>query len=507
MMLSIKHWRTPATVAAFVIAAKGLAFGREAVVASELGVSASSDAYYLAFALPTVLYNLLALPFSLWVTARLKTASSAGADSGPAVYRRALLVVSGLGAVLALGAVVAAPMLVTAYAPGLEENRLAEAVSVTRIGVLAIPALGIQAVGNGKLFATGRFATAYGWLALSGLVGLVVVIELTPRYGAAGAVSAFVAAGWTAALGGMFSAGRSMDLQEPGFGGPVSPDEFGPGIVYRACVMQVFFQGSLLLMYAFGSVLPPGELAASLFGSKVQAAVYETVVVTVGAFVYPRIAQLLHGRDHRAVWDAVIRTLSWLLPATAGLGVLLVTCRREIVALIYERHAFDERAAQLVASALLGYAPGIAGLTLVEIVHRAMVLRGQLRGYLTAFSSALMLNWLSCYFLVPRLGVPGLTLSSSVGVLVAGTGLVVHACRRLESVDTRQLLLLVLRTTLAAGLTLIGLTALHPAFVIHTSAFGKLLAVASSGVAAATILTLALLALGHRWQAAGSSAN
>src|SRR5216110_4137045 len=101
-MLSIKHWRTAATVAAFVIVAKALAFGREAVVAYELGVSASSDAYYLAFALPTVLYNLLALPFSLWVTARLKTSAQGPRESGAALYRRALLLVSGLGTVLAL---------------------------------------------------------------------------------------------------------------------------------------------------------------------------------------------------------------------------------------------------------------------------------------------------------------------------------------------------------------------------------------------------------------------
>ena len=51
-----------------------------------------------------------------------------------------------------------------------------------------------------------------------------------------------------------------------------------------------------------------------------RVAVYETVVVTAGVLVYPRIAELLHGRDHEAAWQAVIRTLGWLLPATAGLG-------------------------------------------------------------------------------------------------------------------------------------------------------------------------------------------
>ena len=489
-------------VVASVIAAKGLAFVREAVVASELGTSASSDAYYLAFALPTVLYNLLALPFSLWVTARLTTSAQGPRESGAALYRRALLLVSGLGTVLALGVVATAPMLVTKYAPGLEGKRLAEAVSVTQIGALAIPALGIQAVTNGKLFGQRRFTVAYGWLALSGLVGLAVVTVLTPKFGAAGAVSAFVAAGWTAALGGLFAARRTVDggqsLPEAS-----APGEFGPGVVYRACVMQVFFQGSLLLLYAFGSGLPPGELAASLFGSKVQTAVYETVVVTAGVLVYPRIARLLQIRDHMAVRKTMMQALNWLLPATAGLVVLLITCRGEIVSLIFERKAFDDRSARLVASALLGYAPGIVGLTLVEIFHRTMVLRGRLKGYLVVFSVALMLNWLCCHFLVPVFGVSGLTLSSSVGVLTAGTGLVIYASRRLESMDNKQMVLLVVRTSAAAGLTMLVLRALHAAVVIPPSSLNQIAVVAGSGVAAVAILTLALLALGHRWQVAG----
>ncbi len=498
-MSPIRDWRTPATVAASVIAAKGLAFVREAVVASELGISASSDAYYLAFALPTVLYNLLALPFSLWVTARLTVPAPGRGESGATLYRRALLLVSGLGTVLTLGVVATAAMLVATYAPGLEGNRLAEAVSVTRIGALAIPALGIQAVTNGKLFGQRRFTVAYGWLALSGLVGLAVVIELTRKYGAAGAVLGFVAAGWTAALGGLFAARRTVD------GGRSAPEagalpEFGPGVVYRACVMQVFFQGSLLLLYAFGSGLPPGELAASLFGSKVQTAVYETVVVTAGVLVYPRIAHLLQTRDHMAVRRTMMQALNWLLPATAGLVVLLITCRGEIVSLIYQRKAFDDRAARLVASALLGYAPGIVGLTLVEIFHRTMVLRGRLEGYLVVFSGALMLNWLCCHFLVPVFGVLGLTLSSSVGVLTAGTGLVTYASRRLESMDTRQMVLLVIRTSAAGGVTLAALTALHALVSMGPSALGQIITVAGSGVMGVTILTLALLALGHRWQ-------
>jgi putative peptidoglycan lipid II flippase len=490
--------RTAITVVAFVLVAKGLAFLREAFVAYELGASASSDAYYLAFALPIVLYNLLALPFSLWVTARLTATVSEQNDSAAVFYRRALMFVSIVGALLALGVVAAAATLVTIYAPGLTGDRIAHAASVTRIGALAIPALAIQAVSNGKSFARGRFTAAYAWLALSGLVGVIVVIGLTPRYGPVGAVSAFVASAWTAALGGLWAARAGAGAPRP-IGVDTVETDFGVGVVYRAAVMQVFFQGSLLLTYAFGSGLPPGEIAASLFGSKVQVALYETLVVTAGVLVYPRLTELLRRGEDRAAWDAVVRALTWLLPVIAVVIVLLITCRSEIITLIYKRKAFDAHAVTLVSEAVLGLAPGILGLTLVEMLHRALVLRGRLLGYVGVFGGALVVNWVASRVLVPRLGVLGLTLGSSVGVIAAAFGMVVYAGRRLDTVRTLEIATLAARTLLAAGLSLAILVPLRATIGAPASTMEQIALVAISAIAAVGVVWVAMTLLGHHW--------
>src|SRR5207249_1194351 len=116
------------------------------------------------------------------------------------------------------------------------------------------------------------------------------------------------------------------------------------------------------------------------------------------------------------------------------------------------------------------------------------------------FGTGLVLNWLGCHFLVPELGVPGLTLSSSVGVLAAGAGLVIYASRRIESLNTRPMVLLVARTTAAAVLTLVILTALHSTVSVRTSVIGQLATVVTTAVAAGAILIIALLLLGQRWQ-------
>jgi len=113
--------------------------------------------------------------------------------------------------------------------------------------------------------------------------------------------------------------------------------------------------------------------------------------------------------------------LNWLIPAAAALAILLIACRVEIVTLLYKRKAFDARAVLLVSQALLGLGPGILGLTLVEIFHRAMVLRGRLAGYLLV-SQQPSHDALACYWLVPHLGILGVTLGASIAVLGAGIG-------------------------------------------------------------------------------------
>jgi putative peptidoglycan lipid II flippase len=494
------RWKTVITIILLVITGKGLAFIREAFVASELGASSSADGYYLALAMPTVLYSLAALPFSMWVTARLAALKGSGLHSQVAsFYSRAVMSMLILSVIIALCLTATANVVVRLYAPGLDDARLAQAVALARIGAIAIPALAIQAVSNGRLFADGRYLPVYVWLAIGGLVGLIVVVLFTPLYGPAAAVWAFVGAAW-ASIAGPIVLARPRVLISTDDRHFTLVDDLGASVVSRALVMQLYFQASLLLVYGFGSTLPAGELSASLFGSKVQTAVYETLAVTAGVLVYPRIAHFMQIRDQDGVGKTMMRALSWLLPATAGLVVLLIACRTEIVALIYKRHAFDDRAARLVASALLGYAPGIFGLTLVEIFHRTMVLRGRLQGYLIVFGSGLILNALCCRYLVPTLGVQGLTLSSSAGVVAAGVGLVVYASRRMESMNTRPMLLLVVRTTAAAALTLVVLLVLHSTVGIRTSVTGQIAMVVGSGLAAVVILTVALLVLGHRWR-------
>jgi len=415
------------SVVGLAVLAKGFAFLREPVIAATFGTNASSDAYYVAIGLPFVFYNLLGVPFSLWVTARLATVPAAGAA---VFYRRSLWRAFAASVVLVLGLALFPRVAANLYASGLEGPRLEQAATLVRLGAFALPALMLQAVSGARLFAEHRFVTVYAWVGIGSFLGLLGVLLLTPRYGAAGAVFAFIVTWWTAALALLVASRRRAAV-------PESPADrstegtLGPDVAYRALVLQMFFQGNGLLVYSFASQLAPGDIAATLFAGRIIMAVYETIVLTAGVLVFPRIARFMHMRDDTAVDRAVTDALRRLVPAAVAFMVLLALFRADLVGIIYQRRAFDERAAALVSQALLGYAPYILGTTIVELLHRAMVLRGRLMGYLAVFGGALLVNLIASVALVSKagLGVLGVSLASAIGVLAAGAGLWMYARR------------------------------------------------------------------------------
>jgi putative peptidoglycan lipid II flippase len=496
---AFKRWPTWLSVVALAVLAKGFAFLREPVIAATFGASASADAYYLAIGLPFLFYNLFGVPFSLWVTARLAAVGKAGAGHAEGMfYRRALTWGFTASTLIALGLALLARAVVRGYAPGLEGERLEQAAALARLGAVALPALVLQAVCGGRLFAEHRFTTVYAWLGVGGLVGLVGVLILTPVYGPGGAVLAFTAAWWTAGLGLLVQAHRPVTTASTEPGLPWGED-LGVGVAYRALAMQLFFQGNGLLVYNFASRLAPGDIAATLFAGKIIMAIYETIVLTGGVLVFPRIARFVHEGDEGRVGRAVMEALNWLVPVTVAFMVLLAVSRTDLVTIIYRRRAFDARATVLVSQALLGYAPYVVGITLVEILHRAMVLRGRMAGYLLVFGVGSVANWTACALLVPPLRVMGVALGSSVGVLTAGVGLWMYAHRRLPNLGTGPIALLVARTLATAAVAL-GVLALLRVYVPPpTTVAGSVIMLLGDALCIGIVFGGLLFLLGHRW--------
>jgi putative peptidoglycan lipid II flippase len=141
------------------------------------------------------------------------------------------------------------------------------------------------------------------------------------------------------------------------------------------------------------------------------------------------------------------------LPAAAGLIVL----RTPLISLLYRSQVFDDRSVALVAWALLWYALGLIGHSMVEIASRAFYALHDTRTPVMVGVTAMTLNIIFSLLFTAwfdRLGwMPhgGLALSSSLATFLEMLALLYLMRRRLAGLEGMSIARLVTKSALAAG--------------------------------------------------------
>lgn len=150
-----------------------------------------------------------------------------------------------------------------------------------------------------------------------------------------------------------------------------------------------------------------------------------------------------------------------LLSLPASLGLLLL--RRPLIVLLYRSEAFASRSVELVAWALLWYAAGLVGHSLVEVLARAFYALHDTRTPVSIGAAAMSLNILfSLTFTVlfSRVGwAPhgGLALANSLATGLEAVGLLILMRRRLNGLEGSELMTAGIKAGAATAVMSLGL--------------------------------------------------
>ncbi len=162
--------------------------------------------------------------------------------------------------------------------------------------------------------------------------------------------------------------------------------------------------------------------------------------VSVATAAIPELSRRVADNDIDGMRSALswgIRLMLMLsVPATLGLMVL----SGPIVELIYERKAFDADSTLLVAAALLFYAPGIIGYSVVKIASPCFYAMRDARTPITVSLITIAVNLVLNLVLNAWMGFTGLALGTAIAANVNALLLLVLLSRRIGGVDARRIL-------------------------------------------------------------------
>lgn len=418
--------RALATVGGLTLLSRVAGFFRDILMAAILGAGPIADAFFVALKLPNLFRRLTAEGAFSVSFVPLFSEALERQDRGAAIRfaEDALAVMLTVLAPFTLLAVLAMPGLIGLIAPGFldDPERYAAAVDFARITFPYLMLMSLTALMGGVLNALDRFAPFAAAPILFNLCLIASLLVLAPHTANAGWALSYgvAAAGVVQLLWLAWSLRRArVDLRLPA--PRLSPRIrrlfrlMGPGAI-GAGVMQI----NLFIDVLIASLLPAGAISYLYYADRLNQLPLGVIGIAIGTALLPMLSRQLAATDADGNGDkaAALATqnraleLGMLLAVPCAAG--LIALAEPIIAVLFERGAFEPSTTRAVAAALMAYAVGIPGYIVVKVFSTAFHARQDTATPVKIAIACTLLNTLGSLTLSQVIGHVGIALSTGV---------------------------------------------------------------------------------------------
>ena len=440
-----RHLLKATSVVGFnTFASRVLGLVRDVAFAGFLGAGGGPlmDAFLVAFKIPNFLRRLFAEgSFSqAFVPVLAEWRTRHGEPATAELIQRTAGTLAGVLGLVTLVGVVAAPLLIVVSAPGFQTDgtRFELAVAMLRWTFPYLLFISLTALAGSVLNLYGRFAVPAFTPVLLNLVNIATVVWLAPGSDRPELVLA----------GGVFVAGLvQLAFQLPFLRaiGLLGWPRWGwdhPGVRKIMSLMLPSLFGSsvtqlsLLLDTILASLMAVGSVSWLYYADRLMEFPLGVFGIALATVVLPALSRR-HAEDSPLEFQ---RTVDWALRLTCVFGsaasVGLLVLAGPMLATLFRYGAFDARDVEMAALALMPYAVGMFGFTLVKVLAPAFFARQDTRtpvrigltalAVTVAFNLAVVLPWTLAEGVAPH---AGLATATSLGALVNATLLYRGLCR------------------------------------------------------------------------------
>ncbi len=426
---------------------------RTVVIAHQFGTSPDLDAYFVAFRIPDLVFQLLAGATlgSAFIPTFARVLNASGERAAWRLASSVLNLVFLATLVAALVGLLLAPCLVPITAPGLGDDTAQHAqltslaVDLTRIMLISPVLFAVSGMFMGILNARHHFlapALAPMFYNASIIVAALFSNDVKVLAFAVviGALLHLLVQIPALALVGMrwerLTEWRDKAVREVG-------RLMGPRVIGLAA-----FQINFLIATFFASIVSSGAISAINYAWLIVMTPLGLFGMAISTAVFPRMAEQAareEGELKDTLWTSLRLILFLSIPSSVGLMVLA----KPLTAFLLQGGAFGSSSTDLVVGALVLYAVALFAHSGIEILSRGFYAMSDTRTPVAFAVLSMLINLALSIALVWPFGVKGLAASLSVATIVEFTLLARTLRRRLPGSDDARTVRSVLRT--AAG--------------------------------------------------------
>ena len=493
-----------ALVASFSLLSRLLGIFRDRILAGQFGAGEVLDAYYAAFRIPDLIFNLLVLGalsagFIPVFTGFIKDFSLNGKKNflhnkeGWIVANNVLnLILIALIAVSVLGIIFARP-LTSLIAPGFSASLQDTTVQLTRIMFLSPIFLGVSSILGGVLQSFKKFF-AYSLAPIMYNLGIIFgALYLVPKIGLAGLA-------WGVVLGAFLH----MMIQLPatinsGFRYCLLINLKHPGVrkilkmmVPRTMALAVS-QINLLVITIIASSLVAGSLTVFNLANNLQSFPIGIFGISFAIAAFPTFSRLSRNKDKEKLKESFSKTfrtiLFFVIPAT----VLLITLRAQIIRIILGTGAFNWQDTILTMDTLGMFALSLFAQASIPLLVRVFYARHNSATPFWLGLVSMAVNVMLSFYFANQMGVAGLALAFSISAILNFLLLWIFLHHQLGDLNEKGVLISIAKfsgAAIVAGVTVQVAKVIIWPFVDMSTSMGIFWQGLGAGVAGITVYIL-----------------
>lgn len=402
-----------------IFIAKTLGFARDVVLASVFGTTPLADLFQAIFSLPSLLFSSIGNALSFVNIPDLTYYLNHSSREERNRYLANLYAQVALGAAfISLLGIVFAPALTRLIVPGMYAEVYSLALLLTRI---MMPTL---------LFVTLTYITAgvlqvHGYFLLSAAISIPFNFLIIASLILKGQDIVFL--GYVTTIGWFLQFLIQLPvLFKEKYRLPFTIDWKNAHTVNMFKHLMPILLGNSLLQLclimdrAFGTHLGEGNTAALGFGSTLFITITGVFIIALSTVIFPRLSKYCIDGDFSLIRSMLRYSFKILLFILLPYLLLVVAYSQDIIALLYERGAFNSVSTQLTATAFLCYSFAVVGYACQEIFNRVYYALKKFKTPMYTSLVCLLLHFVLNLLFFRQAGIAGLALSTSIALLLYG---------------------------------------------------------------------------------------
>lgn len=390
---------------------------RLVVISTTFGASGQLDAFFAAFRIPDLIFQLVAagaLSSALIPVLAGLHATDEDARAWRVASSVTNLMMGGL-IVLAVVFAIGAPWIVPLITPGFDVVATEQTVELTRIMLISPILLALGSVATSILNARGRFAAAAAAPLLYNVAIILAAVLFSSALGVASLALGVVVGSFLNVVVQLRSLERTGFRYEPVIDASDPAAREALLLMAPRAVGLGVSQVTFIVSTTLASGLATGSITAFNVAFTILQIPIGIIGVPLGVVVFPTLArELALGAAERylALLTRSIRLVLFVMLPLTGLAMVL---RRQVVSLLFEYGRFDQAAIDLTANTLLYFLIGLAAHSLIAILARAFYAGKDTRTPVVAAILAVVINVGFAILTVGTLGLAGLALGIAIG--------------------------------------------------------------------------------------------